>query len=156
MNFDSEAFIRVAEVIYDFPSKSEHIFMREGELRSCIGRSYYGAYLKVRLYLQFEQNISLETIRNNGDKDKDEHTKVRQIIREVAKRVGERDIGIALHDDLDALRVLRNRVDYEDPSIDLETLERLAKDALEYAYDILDDLNTLRLSSSQPPPPSKA
>lgn len=74
----------------------------EAKLRSCVSRAYYAAFCKARNYLRDIEGYSIPST-------PEAHTRVRNVFMEGPDRL-RKGIG----NNLDRLRLDRNKVDYED------------------------------------------
>ncbi len=125
MSFDWSEYYKLAE---DLATRTTSYASQEADLRSAISRAYYAAFCKGRNLLRDKDG---ETIPVNGSAHWFVKNKFMRSSDRVRKKIGQ---------NLDRLRLDRNKADYDDTSTNFFNL---AQADLLIAEAIIADLNSL-------------
>lgn len=136
MKFDWLSYLEVAQIfleeVKNSPSQENNSSLNEAKFRSAISRAYYSVFCLTRNYLRDTEEYSeLKTLKLDVHK---------YIIDNLidSKKIEFKNLG----NDLRKLRILRNKVDYED-EIPFHTLDADARSAVKLANSIIKILDKL-------------
>jgi uncharacterized protein (UPF0332 family) len=123
MSFDWSYYLVLAQELFENPTDTAH--KREANLRCSISRAYYSTFHHAKHTLDDKWNILVS-----------ESVSAHAQIWNFFKQKGERDIAWKLR----YMRNARNKADYDDQ---IANLDKLAKDILKLAGEVIKELSKL-------------
>lgn len=125
MSFDWSEYLELAQ---ELAGEGASPTSEEAKLRSSVSRAYYAAFCKARNHLR---DIERQTIPKGGKV----HAYVRNQFKDSTDRPRKK-----IGNDLDRLRLRRNKADYDDY---VSGLSQMAVASLKSTQDVISTLNTL-------------